>query len=78
MDDGKILIARKTPYEIAAYVQERLALLPDEHKRFEYPHIYKVGTSKALLEVRDKLVNEKLSFQKFNNDEGIINRRCSK
>jgi len=63
MDDGKILIDRKTPYEIAAYVQERLALLPDEHKRFEYPHIYKVGTSKALLDVRDKLMNEKLYFK---------------
>jgi nicotinate phosphoribosyltransferase len=63
MNEGKVLIARQTPYEIAAYVQERLALLPDEHKRFEYPHIYKVGASKALLEVRDKLVSEKLTFR---------------
>ena len=63
MDEGKRLSASQTPYEIAAYVQERLALLPDEHKRFEYPHIYKVGASKALLDVRDKLVNEKLTFR---------------
>ncbi len=63
MREGKLIIPKQTPYEIAAYVQERLALLPEEHKRFEYPHIYKVGASEALLKVRDKLVNEKLSFK---------------
>ena len=63
MKEGKVLIAKQTPYEIATYVQERLALLPDEHKRFEYPHIYKVGASAHLLKVRDKLVNEKLYFK---------------
>lgn len=62
MSEGKVLMAKQTPYEISAYVQERLALLPDEHKRFEYPHIYRVGASKALLEVRDKLVSERLTF----------------
>ena len=62
MNEGKVMTAKQTLYEIAAYVQERLALLPDEHKRFEYPHIYKVGVSKGLLEVRDKLVSEKLTF----------------
>lgn len=62
MNDGKVQVAKQTPYEIAAYVQERLALLPDEHKRFEYPHIYRVGASKALLEIRDKLMSEKLTF----------------
>jgi nicotinate phosphoribosyltransferase len=63
MKEGNVVGAKQTPYEIAAYVQERLALLPDEHKRFEYPHIYKVGASEALLKVRDQLMNEKLSFK---------------
>jgi len=63
MKEGKVVMAKQTPYEIAAYVQERLALLPDEHKRFEYPHIYKVGASADLLKERDKLLNEKLSFK---------------
>jgi nicotinate phosphoribosyltransferase len=63
MREGNVMIPKQTPYEIAAYVQERLALLPEEHKRFEYPHIYKVGASAALLKVRDTLVNEKLSFK---------------
>lgn len=63
MKEGKRMVTRQTPYEIAAYVQERLALLPEEHKRFEYPHIYKVGASKALLEMRDTMINEKLTFR---------------
>jgi nicotinate phosphoribosyltransferase len=63
MKDGKMLISKQTPYQIAAYVKERLSLLPDEHKRFEYPHIYKVGASAGVLEVRDRMVNEKLSFK---------------
>jgi nicotinate phosphoribosyltransferase len=63
MKDGKRMMAKRTPYEIAAYVQERLALLPDEHKRFEYPHIYKVGVSKALLDMREAMINERLTFK---------------
>jgi len=63
MKEGKLLREKKTLYEIADYVLERLALLPDEHKRFEYPHIYKVGASADLLKLRDNLVSEKLSFR---------------
>jgi len=65
MKEGKMLADKRTPYEIAAFMQERLALLPDEHKRFEYPHIYKVGASKTMLDLRDKLVSERLSFRTF-------------
>jgi nicotinate phosphoribosyltransferase len=63
MKEGKWIGGKQTLPDVASYVQERLSLLPDEHKRFEYPHIYKVGASKALLDVRDQLVNEKLSFK---------------
>jgi nicotinate phosphoribosyltransferase len=62
MQEGKILYDKLTPYEIADYAAQRLLLLPDEHKRFEYPHIYKVGFSASLLKVRDELINEKLNI----------------
>ncbi len=42
--------------EIAAYARERLAALPEEHKRFENPHVYKVGLSERLTALRDELV----------------------
>lgn len=41
---------------IAAYARERLRALPEEHKRFENPHIYKVGLSERLAALRDELV----------------------
>jgi nicotinate phosphoribosyltransferase len=45
-----------TPRESAAYAQERLTHLAPEHKRFEFPHIYKVGISQELLNLRASLV----------------------
>jgi nicotinate phosphoribosyltransferase len=52
-----------TPRESAAYAQERLSHLAPEHKRFEFPHIYKVGISQELLNLRARLVEE---FQRGN------------
>ena len=66
MQNGKCTTKSLTAYEIAEYAAERLQLLPDEHKRFEYPHIYKVGFSPALLKVRDELINEKLTLRDSN------------
>jgi nicotinate phosphoribosyltransferase len=60
MREGEVTMKYQSPYEIAAYAKQRLNLLPDEHKRFEYPHIYKVGVSASLLQVRDQLISEKL------------------
>lgn len=53
--NGKILSKLKTPKEIHSYLLKRTALLPDEHKRFISPHIYKVGISEKLLEIRNEL-----------------------
>lgn len=58
MDKGKICIQEYTPIEIQNYVKERLLQLPDEHKRFSYPHVYKVGISKQLMNLRIQIVNE--------------------
>lgn len=55
MEDGKPIIPTQSLKEIAAYAQKRLAKLPDEYKRFQYPHIYKVGISSKLLALREEL-----------------------
>jgi len=44
-----------TPLESADYARRRLGKLSAEHKRFDNPHIYKVGLSKKLMDLRDTL-----------------------
>jgi nicotinate phosphoribosyltransferase len=58
MDKGRIISQRKKPAEVADYVHARLAQLPDEHKRFESPHIYKVGISRKLMDLRSAIIDE--------------------
>jgi nicotinate phosphoribosyltransferase len=58
MEQGKMIMARKRPEETAAFVQARLRQLPQEHKRFENPHIYKVGITEKLMDLRSVLVHE--------------------
>lgn len=41
--------------ESAKYAQSRLKKLNPEHKRFENPHIYKIGLSQKLMSLRDEL-----------------------
>ncbi len=57
-EKGKILIENNSPMEIQAYMKERLKFLPLEHHRFEMPHIYKVGISEKLNNIRNQLVKE--------------------
>ena len=56
MAAGKSLLEVKNLEEISRYRQERLALLPEEYKRFENPHLYKVSLSTKLKEARDHLI----------------------
>lgn len=58
VDNGKLLIDIPSPKQSANYVQERLKYLNPEHKRFDNPHIYKVGISKKLMDLRDNLTQE--------------------
>ncbi len=46
---------------IAEFVKERLALLPEEFKRFDFPHIYKVGLSEQLRDLRQELIRSNRS-----------------
>lgn len=55
MDQGKRLSPISHPKDVAAYVQKRLKLLPDEHKRFNNPHTYRVGITQNLYELRNDL-----------------------
>lgn len=55
MEDGNILIEKPVLKELGKYAQERLALLPDEYKRFQNPHVYKVGISTQLKTLRDNM-----------------------
>ena len=51
-------IYRKNLEEIREYSLNRFKHLPEEHKRFINPHIYRVGLSKKLWDLRDLLIKE--------------------
>jgi len=55
MEGGKTIL-NSSVQESARYAQERLSHLAREHKRFEFPHIYRVGISQKLLSLRASLV----------------------
>lgn len=58
MEKGKALQKMQHPAESYAYLKKRLEKLPDEYKRFENPHMYKVGLSTRLNELRDELIRK--------------------
>ncbi|MGM0667193.1 MAG: nicotinate phosphoribosyltransferase [Bacteroidota bacterium] len=54
MEGGKVLVAGSLG-EAAEYAGERLAQVPAETKRFDNPHIYKVGIGQKVMDLRNKL-----------------------
>lgn len=58
MENGKILIDAHSLNDIAKFSSSRLKMLPEEHKRFNNPHIYKVGISEQLRDQRTQLRNQ--------------------
>lgn len=56
MDEGKVLQKKRSLSEISEYSISRLSELPIEYKRFNNPHIYKIGISETLKEERDQLI----------------------
>jgi len=58
MANGKRVIPTRSLPEIAKYSLSRLANLPEEYKRFDNPHIYKIGISKKLENERNRLIQE--------------------
>ncbi|MCU0459678.1 MAG: nicotinate phosphoribosyltransferase [Bacteroidales bacterium] len=57
MENGVRLPASVPLQETARYTRERLKRLPEEYKRFNFPHVYKVGISASLRHERDKLAD---------------------
>ncbi|WP_234572297.1 nicotinate phosphoribosyltransferase [Rhodohalobacter sp. 614A] len=55
--EGEVITELPTVKEISAYRKERFGKLNPEFKRFDNPHIYKVGISTRLMETRDNLLN---------------------
>jgi nicotinate phosphoribosyltransferase len=55
---GEVLLKKRSILEIAEFAKERLSKLPDEHKRFENPHIYKIGISLRLMNLRNRMVTD--------------------
>ena len=58
MENGRIINEPATLKDASTFCQSRLALLPEEHKRFDNPHIYKVGISEKLRHERNQLKNQ--------------------
>jgi len=58
MSGGKMLKDHPSLKQIASYCQQRLKMVPQEHKRFYNPHLYKVGISDKLREERNQLRNQ--------------------
>jgi len=56
--DGIRKTEKKSVEEIAAYSFYRQECLPPEFKRFDNPHIYKIGISEKLKSAREKLIDE--------------------
>ena len=56
MEQGRRTRTPLSLQEIAGYCRERMEKLPGEYKRFENPHLYKVGLSDRLKGERDRLI----------------------
>jgi nicotinate phosphoribosyltransferase len=55
-ENGEFCHPMPSPAECHEYLTMRAAQLPEEHKRFIMPHIFKVGISEKLLNLRNDLV----------------------
>lgn len=58
MHKGEIAGSLLTPYELREKASRKLKMLPEEHKRFDFPHIYKVGISKKLMQLQTDIIQK--------------------
>jgi nicotinate phosphoribosyltransferase len=61
MSDGEITYDIPSISESGRYASDRLNCLHPEHKRFHFPHVYKVGLSPGLAELRQTLLDDSLN-----------------
>ena len=57
-ENGVILHPMPSPAECHQYLTQRARQLPEEHKRFVMPHIFKVGISEQLYNLRNELIGK--------------------
>jgi nicotinate phosphoribosyltransferase len=62
MKKGDVVYELENPQSINKRLKTRLNLLPVEHQRFDYPHIYKVGISEKVMQLRDTLLKKHSIF----------------
>jgi nicotinate phosphoribosyltransferase len=62
MENGKTIDKSHTPFELRERVYKRLERLPEEHQRFDFPHIYKVGITERLSDLRSQIIQQHQSF----------------
>lgn len=60
--NGKTLAEQLSPIMLREKVKEKLMHLPPEHKRFDYPHIYKVGITEKLSNLRSSFMQKYQHF----------------
>jgi nicotinate phosphoribosyltransferase len=56
--EGDLCMDLPEVMEIAEFCKERLGKLNKEHQRFDNPHIYKIGISNSLYDLRDHLITK--------------------
>ena len=61
---NKIVLHGLTNNLIQEFSKNRLGELPIEYKRFDNPHIYKVGLSKKLMDLRNELIKTESKIRK--------------
>ncbi|MCK5879623.1 MAG: nicotinate phosphoribosyltransferase [Holophagae bacterium] len=59
VEKGNLLAPFPSLNEVRQFARERFALLPDGHKRFVNPHLYRVGLSNRLYELRRSLIEKR-------------------
>lgn len=56
VDKGHLVIESPSVEESRNYAKSQLSKLNEEHKRFDNPHVYKVGISRELFELKNHLI----------------------
>jgi len=59
VEKGNLLAPFPSLNEVRQFARERFSLLPDGHKRFVNPHLYRVGLSNRLYELRRSLIEKR-------------------
>lgn len=60
MAEGRLVRRLQSLADSAAHARAQLRQLADEYHRFENPHVYKVGLSRPLCDLRDDLLESRL------------------